>query len=309
MNCAIRAVVRTAIGRGINVYGIRKGLAGLLEGSIEKMTLSSVGNILQHGGTILQTSRCPEFFDPKIRTEAIHILKRKKIDALVIIGGNGSFNAAWALVQEHQFPLACIPGTIDNDIKNVEYSIGFDTAVQTATEAVDKIRDTAHSHARNFIVEVMGRKSGAIALQVGVCTGAENIILPSAEEEIDVDQIAKDINRGIKRGKTSSIIIAAEGEKVGLSYRVQKLLMEKHQIEARICILGHIQRGGNPTARDRFMAGQMGHLAVCELAEGKVSIVAGYQKGRVVSIPLSDCLEKQNEVPSDYLKIVKSLSI
>ncbi|MBT5096168.1 MAG: ATP-dependent 6-phosphofructokinase, partial [Halobacteriovoraceae bacterium] len=164
MNCAIRAVVRTAIGHGLNVYGITKGYSGLLEGNFKKMDASSVGNILQHGGTILQTSRCPDFEKSEIRTEAAHILKRKNIDALIVIGGNGSFNGAYKLHREHQIPVIGIPGTIDNDISGTDYTIGFDTAVQTAVDAVDKIRDTAHSHARTFIVEVMGRKSPAIAM-------------------------------------------------------------------------------------------------------------------------------------------------
>ena len=258
MNCAIRSAVRTAIANDLKVYGIRRGYAGLLEGSITEMDVSSVGNILQHGGTILQTSRCPEFLDADIRKEAAHILKRKGIDALVIIGGNGSFNGAWALNQEQGVKIAGIPGTIDNDISGTDYAIGFDTAVQTAVEAVDKIRDTASSHDRTFIVEVMGRKSPAIALHVGMCTGAENIIFPTKDEKIDFDQIAADIKRGIKRGKGSSIIIASEGRKVGLSHRVQDELAKNHQIDSRVCILGHIQRGGNPTAQDRFIEFSLG---------------------------------------------------
>jgi 6-phosphofructokinase 1 len=310
MNCAIRAVVRTALGRGLDVYGIKRGYAGLLEGEFEKMNASSVGNIIQHGGTILQTSRCLDFHQPETRKEAFHILKRKKIDALVVIGGNGSFNGAWALHNEHGLPVAGIPGTIDNDITGTDYTVGFDTAVQTAVEAVDKIRDTASSHARTFIVEVMGRKSSAIALHVGVCTGAENIILPSQDDsDIDFASIASDIKRGIKRGKNSSIIIAAEGEQPGLSHRVQNVLNEKYEIDAHVCILGHIQRGGNPSSLDRFLASRMGWVAVDGLLKGEKSFATCFVKGEVETLDLQNCLEKRNEYRPYYVDLAKTLSI
>ncbi len=309
MNCAIRAVVRTCLSHGIEIYGIRRGYAGLLEGSHHKMDAASVGNILQKGGTILQTSRCPEFMKAEIRTEAAHILKRKGIDALVVIGGNGSFNGAWALHKEHGIPVVGIPGTIDNDIEGTDYTIGFDTAVQTAIEAVDKIRDTAHSHDRTFIVEVMGRKSPAIALHVGLCTGAENIVFPVQEEsEVDIKTIAKDIKRGLRRGKGSSIIITAEGETEGLSRYVHNKLLEDHDIDSRVCILGHIQRGGNPTGRDRFMATQMGHLAIKSLLNGETAIVTAVQDGQVVAANFENCLGKKFEVEEKYVEIVKTLS-
>ena len=308
MNCAIRSVVRTALGAGLKVYGIRRGFAGLLDGSFTEMNASSVGNILQHGGTILQTSRCPEFLDPDIRKEAFHILKRKNIDALIVIGGNGSYNGAYDLFEEHGFPVIGVPGTIDNDVAGTEYSIGFDTAVQTAVEAVDKIRDTASSHARTFIVEVMGRKSSSIALQVGICTGAENIVLPD-QGEPDFAQISQDILRGIQRGKSSSIIICAEGEKPGLSYRIQDRLKDDHALEAHVCILGHIQRGGNPTAHDRFIASQMGHLAVKALLEGRNAIATAYVNGKIVEVPLKDSLSKDNKYDTQMVNLAKVLSI
>lgn len=309
MNCAIRSVVRTAINLNLEVYGIQRGFQGLLEGNIKKMDASSVGNILQHGGTMLQTSRCMEFHQADIRKEAAHILKRKKIDALVVIGGNGSFNGAWSLHTEHAIPVAGIPGTIDNDISGTDYSIGFDTAVQTAIDAVDKIRDTASSHDRTFIVEVMGKKSPAIALNVGLATGAENIILPTKNEEIDFEQIAGDIKRGIARGKTSSIIIAAEGEKPGLCYRVQEELKNSYSIDAHVCILGHIQRGGNPISTDRLIASEMGYLAVKELYSGKSAVVTAMRHGEIISVPFEECLQKKIEVENKYLDIVRTLSI
>ncbi len=309
MNCAIRSVVRTAISSGLEVYGIMRGYSGLLEGDIHMMDASSVGNIMQRGGTILQTSRCPEFFAPEIRKEAAHILKRKKIDALIVIGGNGSFSGAYALYKEHGIPVIGIPGTIDNDISGTDYTIGFDTAVQTAVEAVDKIRDTAHSHARNFIVEVMGRKSHAIALHVGVCTGAENIILPQNEANINFDEIVADIKRGAQRGKNSSIIIVAEGEMPGLCYRVKEGLLQKFNINAHICILGHIQRGGGPSALDRFLASRMGFVAIQSIVEGNFPVVTGYRKGEVVAVPFEQCLEKRDDYLPHYFELIKTLSI
>ncbi len=307
MNAAVRAVVRTSLREGIEVYGIERGYAGILDGSLKPMNASSVGNIIQRGGTILRTSRCPEFHQPETRKEAVNILRRKKIDGLVIIGGDGSFQGANALHMEHQFPVVGIPGTIDNDISGTDYTIGFDTAVQTAVEAVDKIRDTAHAHARTFIVEVMGRRSPAIALHVGVCSGAENIILPT--KEVNYEEIISDIQRGIQRGKDSSVIIVAEGEKAGLSYSIQKKLKDEYQLSAHVCILGHIQRGGSPSAIDRFLASRMGFLAVQALREGHHPVVTAYVKGRVVTVPLSQCLAKKTEYLPDYLDLVKVLSI
>ena len=307
MNCAIRAVVRTALGAGLEVYGIKRGYSGLLEGSFMEMDASSVGNILQHGGTMLQTSRCKEFHDPEIRKEAAHILKRKKVDGLIVIGGNGSYNGAYALYEEHGIPVVGIPGTIDNDITNTDYSIGFDTAVQTAIEAVDKIRDTAHSHARTFIVEVMGRRSPAIAMHVGVCTGAENIVFPSTQ--VHYDEIASDIERGITRGKNSSIIICAEGEQPGLSYKIQETLKEKYNLKAHVCILGHIQRGGDPTAIDRFIASRMGYVGVKALMAGNYPVATCFQNGEVVPHPLGECLEKKNDYMPQIHDMIKALSI
>lgn len=307
MNCAIRAVVRTAIFNGLDVYGIEKGYSGLLEKSFRKMTASSVGNILQHGGTILQTSRCKEFHKPEVRKEAANILKEKGIDALIIIGGNGSFNGAYLLHEEQGVPVIGIPGTIDNDISGTDYSIGFNTAVQTAIDAVDKIRDTAHSHARTFIVEVMGRKSAAIALHVAVCTGAENVIFPT--KEIDYDQIISDVKRGMSRGKNSSIIIAAEGETSGLGHEIQKGLKEKYDHDAHICILGHIQRGGNPSATDRFIASTMGNLSIKALLNYNGPQVTGYRNGKVILVPFSECLQKKDEGEPEQIELVKVLSI
>lgn len=307
MNCAIRAVVRTAIGEGLKVYGIQKGYEGLLENNIRELNVSSVGNIIQHGGTILQTSRSKEFRTPEGRKKAADILKKLGIDALIVIGGDGSYNGAMKLHEEHNIPVVGIPGTIDNDISGTEYTIGFDTAVQNAVEAVDKIRDTANSHARTFIVEVMGRRSPAIALKVGICTGAENVVLPTAT--IDYQKIAGDIDRGIKRGKTSSIIIAAEGEVAGIGYTIQKSLLEQFKLDAHVCILGHIQRGGNPTPTDRLIASQMGYQAVKAVLSGQNACATVFRNGRVIIAPLSECLTKKNEFDVSEVELLTSLSI
>jgi 6-phosphofructokinase 1 len=307
MNCAIRSAVRTALFNKINIFGIYRGYSGLLANEIKPLTASSVGNIIQRGGTILQSSRCPEFFEAKSRKMAKEIMDLNKLDGLIVIGGDGSFNGAHLFNIESGIPVIGIPGTIDNDISNTEYTIGFDTALSTAIEAVDKIRDTASSHARTFIIEVMGRNSSGIATHVGVCTGAENIVLPGVET--DYDQIVSDINRGISRGKNSSILIVAEGTVPGRSYEIQKNLKEKYNLKAHLCILGHIQRGGSPSPIDRFRASVMGNMAVKALIEGKTSHATIYKDGQIALTELTNCLEKKNDAKPEILDLAKTLSI
>lgn len=307
MNCAIRAIVRTAIYNKIQVTGIKRGYAGLLRGEFMPMNLSSVGNIIQRGGTILQTSRSADFIKPDFRKKAVDILRAQGIEALVVIGGDGSFNGAMALWNEHNFPVIGIPGTIDNDISGTDYTIGFDTAVETAIEAVDRIRDTAHSHARTFLVEVMGRNSSAIALKVGVCTGAENILLP--HEKVVHQKLADDIQRGVARGKESSIIIVAEGPTAGRSYDIQNVLKDMYHIDAHVCILGHIQRGGSPSADDRFIASQMGALAVTAITEGTYPMATIVKDGKVTLTDLKNCTTKANHNFIEYQKLAETLSI
>lgn len=307
MNCAIRAVVRTALFHGIQVTGIKRGYAGLLRGEFQSMNLSSVGNIIQRGGTILQTSRSPEFMKPVFRKKAVEIMRAQGIEALVVIGGDGSFNGAKSLWEEHNFPVVGIPGTIDNDISNTEYTIGFDTAVQTAIEAVDRIRDTAHSHARTFLVEVMGRNSSAIALKVGVCTGAENVLLP--HDKVNHQKIVDDIQRGIARGKDSSIIVVAEGPVAGRSYEIQNVLKDMYHMDTHVVILGHIQRGGSPSSNDRFIASQMGNMAIEALMEGKYPVVTVVQKGKVLVTDLANCTTKADHNFTEYLTLAQTLSI
>jgi 6-phosphofructokinase 1 len=307
MNCAIRAVVRTALFHGIKVSGIKRGYAGLLKGEFMPMNLSSVGNIIQRGGTILQTSRSKDWHKAECRSSAVDLMRKAGIEALVVIGGDGSFNGAMALWNEHKFPVVGLPGTIDNDISGTEYTIGFETAVQTAIDAVDRIRDTAHSHARTFLVEVMGRNSSAIALKVGVCTGAENVLLP--HDKIDHEKIVEDIQRGIARGKESSIVIVAEGPTSGRSYEIQKALKDKYKLDAHVAILGHVQRGGSPVADDRFIASQMGNLAVEALRAGNFPSVTVVRAGKVELAPLEDCVTKSDHNFIQYKELAQTLSI
>lgn len=307
MNSAIRSVVRGGIAEGFDVYGVYKGYAGLLNAEFKKMDLSSVGNIIQRGGTILYSSRCKEFREPEYRAKAAKNLKDKGIKYLVVIGGNGSFAGANLLSQEHGIHVVCIPGTIDNDISGTEYTIGFDTALNTAVEAIDKIRDTATSHDRTFLVEVMGRASGKIAITVAISTGAESVIFPDKDQSLD--EVAASIKRGIARGKKSSIVIVAEGDKEGLGYEYQKELEEKYELATKLCILGHIQRGGNPSPLDRFSAARMGFLAIQAIKDKSFGTATVVRDGKFVLAPLSDCLEKRNDFDDSLLELLKTLSM
>jgi 6-phosphofructokinase 1 len=305
MNASVRAVVRYAITHGIDVYGISRGYSGLLEGQFEKMKLSSVANIIQRGGTILKTARCPEFHKKSVRKDAAELLKRKGIEGLVVIGGDGSFMGAHLLEKETGYPTIGVPGTIDNDVYGSDDTIGFDTAVNTGVEAIDRIRDTASSHDRIFLVEVMGRNSGFIALYTGIGGGAETVVVP--ESKISIPQMCQVVQRGIDRGKTSSIIIVAEGPKPGLANRIADGLLE-HGHESRVCTLGHIQRGGIPTARDRMLGSTLGSAAVAFLASGKSNGMVGTQKNEVVFVPFSRVIGKKKPLPHHLLKLAEILA-
>ncbi len=307
MNAALRSVVRTAIKNGIDVYGVYRGYDGLIDRTVVPLDLASVGNIIQRGGTFIYTSRSPRFMDPSYRAEAAKFLKELGVLGLVVIGGNGSFNGAYKLSEEQGIKVACIPGTIDNDIQGTEFSIGFDTATNTAVEAIDKIRDTATSHERTFLVEVMGRSAGGIAITVALTTGAEAVIFP--DKSVDLKAVAQTVERGIKRGKKSSIIIVAEGEKEGLGHDYQKTLKETYGLETRLCILGHIQRGGNPSARDRFLGSVMGNQAVNALIEGKKAVATVVRQGLYQIAPLSECLNKRNEFDKSLVDLLDTLAL
>lgn len=305
MNAAIRAVVRYGLANGCQVFGVYKGYSGLLEGHIEPLVASSVANIIQRGGTILKTDRCTAFYKKSVRREAAHILIRKGIDALVVIGGDGSFTGAHLLEKENGFPTIGVPGTIDNDIAGTDDTIGFDTAVNTAIQAIDRIRDTASSHDRIFLVEVMGRSSGYIAVQTGIGGGAETIFVPEQKETLGA--VVKTIERGNKRGKSSSIIVVAEGPQSGLSQKVAQGLA-KRGYKPKVCILGHTQRGGTPTAHDRMLASVLGASAVSYLLAGKSGAMVGIRKGSVVLAPFKEIVGKKKELSSDLLHLAQILA-
>ena len=306
MNAAVRAVVRYVIAQGCQAYGVVKGYSGLLEGQIQRMDASSVANILQRGGTILKTDRCEAFYKKTVRREAANILRRKGIDGLVVIGGDGSFTGAHLMETETGFPTIGVPGTIDNDIAGTEDTIGFDTAVNTAVDAIDRIRDTASSHDRIFLVEVMGRSSGFIGIQVGIGGGAETVIVP--EKKQSIESVCATIDRGIRRGKTSSIIVVSEGPSVGLSQKLAKDL-DKRGYKARVCILGHTQRGGSPTAHDRLLASSLGASAAAFLMSGQSDAMVGVQKGQVVLVPFKNVIGKKKEISSELVELAQILAI
>jgi 6-phosphofructokinase 1 len=304
MNAAIRAVVRTALARGIKVMGIQKGYNGLLNGEIQEMGARSVSDIIQRGGTILQTARCKEFMHPEGQKRGAEMCKVFGIDGLVVIGGDGSFQGAEKLANLGINTIA-VPGTIDLDIACTEYTIGFDTAVNTAMDAINKIRDTSTSHRRCSIVEVMGRHAGYIALWCAINSGAEMVLLPEMPKPTK-EEIVKNIIENKNKGKKHFLIIAAEG--VGGSEELAKEIEEITAIETRASILGHLQRGGSPTAVDRLHASMMGAKAVDLLCEGKAKRVVAYVKGEYVDYDINEALQMKKEIDPYMYEISKILS-
>jgi 6-phosphofructokinase 1 len=305
MNAAIRAVVRHALGRSLEVVGIRRGYAGLLAGEVQPLTRAGVANIIQRGGTILGTSRSAEFTTPAGRGRAAGVLRGAGIEGLVVIGGDGTFHGATLLAEEHGVAVAGVPGTIDNDVYGTDFTIGFDTAVNTALDAIDRIRETAASHERLFLVEVMGRTCGEIALSVGLAGGAEDVLIP--EMPTDLLALAGEIRQSWQRGKRSSIIVVAESGAQGHSIRLAEEIGRLTGLEPRVCVLGHIQRGGTPTARDRLLASRLGSAAVDILHEGG-GMMAGETSGTVARVPLRDTWEKKRTVPAHLLALARDLA-
>ncbi|MGI6112517.1 MAG: 6-phosphofructokinase [Mahellales bacterium] len=304
MNAAIRAVVRTALYHGVDVLGIKRGYNGLIKGEIEELGLGSVSDILQRGGTILRTARCKEFKTKEGLNKALSVTKIFGIDGVVVIGGDGSFRGARDL-SKLGVPTVAIPGTIDNDIGCTDFSIGFDTALNTVIDAINKIRDTATSHERANIIEVMGRHSGDIALYAGLAGGAESIIVP--EMGFDIDGVCKKLIKGKNRGKLHSIIILAEG--VGGSIELGQRIQEKTGIETRATILGHIQRGGSPTARDRILASVMGAKAVELLIGGASNRVIGIKNSKLEDFDIEEALKMKKDFDVEMYKLASILSI
>ncbi|MBO4537093.1 MAG: 6-phosphofructokinase [Bacteroidales bacterium] len=308
MNAAIRAVTRSAIFAGWKVYGIYRGYEGLINGELKEFTSESVSNTIQRGGTILKTARSEEFRTPEGRTKAYENLKKHHIDALVVIGGNGSLSGAQELAREHDIPIIGLPGTIDNDLYGTDSTIGYDTALNTIVDCVDKIRDTATSHDRIFFVEVMGRDAGFLAQNSAIAAGAEAAIIP--EDKTDIDQLAQFIGRGIRKSKNSSIVLVSESKKDGgAMHYAERVRKEYPQFDVRVTILGHLQRGGRPSAYDRILASRLGVAAVEALKEGQRNIMIGIKNDQVVYVPISKAIKIDKPIDPELINVLTVLSI
>ncbi|HVK47131.1 MAG TPA: 6-phosphofructokinase [Pseudobacter sp.] len=307
MNAAIRAVVRTGLYYGMEVFGIMRGYAGIIENDIVPMHSRSVANIIQRGGTVLKTARCKEFMQPEGRKKAYDNLKALGIDGLVVIGGDGSFRGADIFSREFDIPCIGIPGTIDKDIAGTDFTIGFDTAVNTAVEAIDKIRDTADAHDRLFIIEVMGRDAGYIALHSGIATGAEHILIP--ERKTDIEELIVSLQEKERRKKLVNMVVVAEGEEFGGANEVAKVVKERlPSADTRVCILGHIQRGGSPTCLDRLIASRMGYAAVECLIQEKHNVMVGIVNNKMQYTLLEKAVKSKQRIGEDWIKMVKILA-
>ena len=306
MNAAIRAVTRAAIFEGWKVYGIYRGWEGLIMGDIKEFTSSSVSNTIQRGGTILKTARSDEFRTPEGRTKAYENIKKFGIDALVVIGGNGSLTGAQLLASEHDVPVIGLPGTIDNDLYGTDFTIGYDTALNTIMECVDKIRDTANSHDRIFFVEVMGRDAGFLAQNSAIAAGAEAAIIP--EDQTDIDQLASFIGRGIRKSKNSSIVLVSEKDGGAMHY-ADRVRQEYPQYNVKVSILGHLQRGGSPTAHDRILASRLGVAAIEALKEGQRNVMVGLKNDQIVYVPINRAVRYDKPIDKELIKVLSILSI
>ncbi|MBL7861730.1 MAG: 6-phosphofructokinase [Cyclobacteriaceae bacterium] len=308
MNAALRAVVRSAIYYKKEVYGIMQGYEGMIDGDIVKLGARSVGNIIQRGGTILKSARSQEFRTKEGREKAFQNLKKHGIDGLVAIGGDGTFTGLHKFYEEYSIPAVCIPGTIDNDLAGTDYTIGYDTATNTAVEAIDKIRDTAISHNRLFFIEVMGRNSGYIAINCGIAGGAVATIIP--EENMTLDDLFHKLDEGGKTNKKSSLVVVAEGSKLGGAMELAKKFSERNNyFDIKVTILGHLQRGGTPTYFDRVLASKMGVAAVEGLLKGEKDVMVGIRNNIIVYNNFSTIINHQHEIDSESLRIAKILSI
>ena len=303
MNAAIRSVVRTCAYLNIECVGIYRGYQGMIEGDFKTLDARSVNNIINKGGTILKSARCDEFRTKEGRKKAYDQLTKEGIQAFVVIGGNGSFTGALMFTEEYNFPVIGIPGTIDNDILGSSFTIGFDTAINTVVDVIDKIRDTASSHNRLFFVEVMGRDVGHIALNAGVGAGAEEILIP--EQNLGLERLLDSLKRSKASGKSSSIVIVAEGDKIGKNVFELKEYVEQHLpiYDVRVSVLGHMQRGGNPTCFDRVLASRMGVKAVESLLEGKSNLMVGIRDTKLVLTPLAEAIKAHTEIDEELIRV------
>ena len=308
MNAAIRAVTRAAICNGLKVFGIYRGYKGLVSDEIVEFKSQNVSNIIQMGGTILKTARCSEFKTAEGRQQAYENMKKHGIDALVVIGGDGSLTGARILAQEFDIPCIGLPGTIDNDLYGTDTTIGYDTALNTILDAVDKIRDTATSHERLFFVEVMGRDAGFLALNGAIAAGAEAAIIP--EFSTEVDQLEQFINHGFKKSKSSSIVLVAESELTGgAMHYAERVKNEYPQYDVRVTILGHLQRGGRPTAHDRIIASRMGVASIQALLEGQRNVMIGIENDKIVYVPFAKAIKNDKPIDKELVNVLAELSI
>ena len=307
MNAAIRSVTRSGICNGFKIKGIYRGYYGLINDEIKSFTTEDVSNIIQTGGTILRTARCKEFHTPEGRLKAYQNLRKEGIDALVVIGGNGSLTGAMALAEEYDFPCIGLPGTIDNDLYGTDSTIGYDTTLNTITDCVDKIRDTATSHERIFFVEVMGRDAGFLAQNSAIAAGAEAAIIP--EDLMESDQLIKFMERGIRKSKKSCIVIVSESPKCGAIYYADRVKQEYPDYDVRVSILGHLQRGGSPSARDRILASRVGVGAIEALVKGQRNVMVGVRNNEVVYVPFIEAVGKQKPLDKQLIKVLDELSI
>lgn len=303
MNAAARAVVRTALYEGATVYGIYNGYQGILDDDMKKLESRDVGDIIQRGGTFLGTARCEEFKTPEGRKKALEQLKKRGIQGLVIIGGDGSLTGG-KLLSEMGMPVVGLPGTIDNDVWGTDYTIGSDTAANTIVDAINKLRDTASAHRRIIIIEVMGRKSGWLAMQAGISGGAEHILVPEAK--FDIDEMCHELKESYERGKRYSIVVVAEG--AGSGVEISKLVAEKTGIDTRVSVLGHIQRGGAPSVEDRIKASILGEKAALALLSGLSNVVFGFDAGKPVSIDLNDAVNNSKTLDPELIRLAKVLA-
>lgn len=308
MNAAIRAVTRSAIYNGMEVKGIYHGYRGLISGEIKPFKTENVSNIIQQGGTILKTARCKEFQTPEGRQLAYDVLRQEGIDALVVIGGDGSLTGARIFAQEYDYPIIGLPGTIDNDLYGTDLTIGYDTALNTIMEAVDKIRDTASSHERLFFIEVMGRDAGFLALNGAIATGCEAAIIPEISTEID--QLKELVENGFRKSKNSSIVLVAESPVTGGAMQLaERVKNEYPQYDVRVTILGHIQRGGSPSAQDRILASRLGAAAIDALLEGQRNVMVGIRNDEIVYVPFSKAVKFDKPINRELLDTLRRLSI
>jgi 6-phosphofructokinase 1 len=309
MNAAIRAVVRSCAYHNLECVGVYRGLQGLIEGDFKELNARSVKNIINRGGTFLKSARSKDFRTKEGRKKAFNNLQNENIDALVVIGGDGTFAGASVFIKEFNFPIVGLPGTIDNDINGTDYTIGYDTALNTVVEAIDKIRDTANSHNRLFLVEVMGRDAGDIALNAGIGAGAEEILIP--EQNMGRERLLESLSRSKKSGKTSSIVVVSEGDQIGknifgLAEYIEENLKE---YEVKVTVLGHIQRGGSPSCYDRVLASRLGVGAVDALLKGETNVMIGIVHNKVTSVPFSEAIKGSNEIDEDLIRVADIISI